>query len=183
MLEGLHGSFVKLESAVDTAMVNVGEGVSGVLIPVLDQLAKSATAVGDAFDSTEKQQSEAAKKTIEDWKKVQSWYDGYQTWFEERTGIAAEKAEEALRDRIQAQAEESWAAWREGRRGRHRSHRRFRRIDRGSRAAHGRAHPVHEGAHQERRGRAVEVRPTHGGGLPEPHPDHRGHPLPAGLGG
>ena len=114
MLEGLHGSFVKLESAVDTAMVNVGEGVSGVLVPVLDQLAKSATAVGDAFQDTEERQSESAQKTIEDWRRVQDWFDGYTTWFEERTGIAAEKAEEALRDRIQKQADESWEAWRAG---------------------------------------------------------------------
>ena len=114
MLEGLHGSFVKLDSAVDTAMVSVGEGVSGVLIPVLDQLAKSASAVGDAFESTEERQSESALKTIEDWRRVRNWFDDYQTWFEHRTGVAAEKAEEALRDRIQKQAEESWAAWREG---------------------------------------------------------------------
>ena len=113
-MEGLHGSFVRLESAVDTAMISIGEGLSGVLIPVLDQVAESATAAGDAFGAVGEQQSESAKKTIEDWKKVQTWFEDYNTWFEERTGVAAEKAETALRDRIQAQAETAWGAWRTG---------------------------------------------------------------------
>ena len=114
MVEGLHGSFVKLDSAVDTAMVNIGESISGILIPVLTQAAESATALGDAFQGAGEVQSESARRTIEDWEKVRAWFDEYTTWYEDRTGVTAQKAEEALRDRIRDAADEAWKVWREG---------------------------------------------------------------------